>query len=230
MRATARPCCCRQQFGGRRREPCRGARAAGQRGGLSAAQDRRPGRRDRRAAGGAGRCRAPTCGCCCRASRRSWPAWPRPAPTVRAAGAVGRARRAAPRTPAGAGRRAGLGARRCRRATAPGTPTPTSRARRMPTATCALPGSAGPRRRSRWAEPAPTAGGRRSCTATTGMRRWPTPTWRAAPGRGGVKSVYTVHNLAYQGLFDGARAGRGSACRRRCSIRTSWSSTASFRS
>jgi starch synthase len=29
----------------------------------------------------------------------------------------------------------------------------------------------------------------------------------SVPGRGGVKSVYTVHNLAYQGLFDGSVLG-----------------------
>ena len=96
--------------------------------------------------------------------------------------------------------RAGLRDRRaasCTGAAAARTRRPTAAS--GPTTCSASPCSAGwPRT---WPPASSTRTGRRtSCTPTTGTPAWPAPTWPRTRATSAA-SVFTVHNLAFQGLF-----------------------------
>ena len=117
-----------------------------------------------------------------------------------------RARRAHPRRRACRTRTAGLSGG-CARITSPAraTPIPTSPARdwgdnaeRFLLSAGSWPSSAAGCRR--W------AGARMCCTATTGRPGWPRPCCTACRTR--PATVFTIHNLAYQGLFDRATFDR----------------------
>ena len=70
---------------------------------------------------------------------------------------------------------------------------------------------------------------RRSCTRTTGTPAWPAPTWRPTR-RPRAASVFTVHNLAYQGLFAQADFGMLGLPSRFLDVARASSSTARSRS
>jgi starch synthase len=87
--------------------------------------------------------------------------------------------------------------------TAPAIPTSAPRGATGSTTTCASacsraspPGSA--------RRPAPWTGCPTSSTATTGRPRWRRPTSTTCAPNASAKSLVTVHNLAFQGLFDHA--------------------------
>ena len=204
----------------------------GQRRTVPPAQDRRPGRRRRRAAAGAdGRGRR-TCGCCCRASRRSWPASSDCVRGGRVRRAVGRARAPAARAHRDRRRAGPAGLRdRCavRCTTGPATPTKTPAASPTATTTGASRCWAGPPRSSRkgWTRLAARgrARARLACRAGAGL-----PGLRAAQRRARAWAACSRCTTWPTRACSRPGTSPSSACRRPPSAWTGSNTTASCRS